>query len=182
MTKRLGELGPFNADDVARAATIVAQCAKRGWRLATAESCTGGLIAALLTEVGGASAVIECGFVTYSNEAKCLLLGVPVDTIGAHGAVSPETAGAMAAGALVRSRATCAVSVTGIAGPGGGSDRKPVGLVHFGLARAYADMTLVERRFGDIGRSAVRKAAVRQALSMFEQALSDAEHEAQAAP
>lgn len=150
--------------------------------IATAESCTGGLVAALLTEVAGASAVIDRGFVTYSNEAKTALLGVPPDLLAAHGAVSSETAGAMARGALGRSDAHCAVSITGIAGPGGGSDTKPVGLVHFGLALADGTLTLAERRFGDIGRSAVRQAAVRQVLTMIEAALLPGTAPAQAAP
>jgi len=117
-----------------RAETLLDRFRERGWMLATAESCTGGLIAACLTEISGSSDVVERGFVTYSNEAKSELLGVPAEAIRAHGAVSAEVAQAMAEGALAHSRAQVAVSVTGVAGPGGGSEEKPVGLVHFGLA------------------------------------------------
>ncbi len=135
-------------------------------RLATAESCTGGLIAAALTAVPGSSAVVERGFVTYSNEAKAESLGVPADLIARYGAVSAEVARAMAQGALAHSHAEIAVSVTGIAGPGGGSAEKPVGLVHFACARRGGTVRHVERRFGDIGREDVRTASVIQALDL----------------
>ena len=114
------------------AESLLEACRTRGLKLATAESCTGGLIAALLTEIPGSSDVVERGFVTYSNEAKSEELGVPADLIAAHGAVSEPVARAMAEGALAHSHADLAVSVTGVAGPGGGSAAKPVGLVHLG--------------------------------------------------
>lgn len=116
------------------AETLLAICRARGWRIVTAESCTGGLIAASLTAIAGSSDVVDRGFVTYSNDAKTEMLGVDAGLIDAVGAVSEEVARAMAQGALQRSDADLAVSVTGIAGPGGGSDTKPVGLVWFGLA------------------------------------------------
>lgn len=136
----------------------------RGWILATAESCTGGLIAAAITEVPGSSAVFDRGFVTYSNAAKVQMLGVPMDLIEAHGAVSEEVARAMAKGALQHSGAQIAVSVTGIAGPGG-SEHKPEGRVCFGIATADNCETWTEE-FGAIGRSAVRAATVAVALSL----------------
>lgn len=167
------EVSLFAADDLARAQALIRTCTSRGWRLATAESCTGGLVAALLTEVAGSSAVIDRGFVTYSNDAKVQLLGVSQEILDRHGAVSPETAREMARGAVARSRADCAVSITGIAGPGGGSDGKPVGLVHFGLAlRGDGTIRHVERRFGSTGRGQVRLAAMRQALTMIEEGLA----------
>lgn len=136
-----------------------------GMSLVTAESCTGGLIAGALTAVPGSSDIFHGGFVTYSNAAKTAMIGVPEDLIALHGAVSPEVARAMAEGARRAGRTDLAVSVTGVAGPGGGSVEKPVGLVHFGLASATATVH-VERRFGDIGRDAVRAASVRTALEM----------------
>lgn len=154
-----------------RAAALLKDYEARGWMIATAESCTGGLVAALLTDIAGSSAVVERGFVTYSNEAKTELVGVPADIIAAHGAVSEPVARAMAEGALVRSRAHVAVGITGIAGPGGGSAAKPVGLVHFGLARKGAPTEHLERRYGDLGREAVRRRAVEDALGLLEQAL-----------
>jgi len=137
---------------------------KRGWKLACAESCTGGLITAALTGVAGASDVVERGFVTYSNAAKIEMLGVRPATLDAHGAVSEAVAAEMAAGALERSQAQIAVSVTGIAGPGG-SEHKPEGRVCFGLAAG--DLVLTEtREFGARGRAEVRAAAVQHALAM----------------
>ena len=121
----------------------------RGWRVATAESCTGGLVAGALTEIAGSSDVVDRGFVTYSNAAKTALLGVPAAMIEAHGAVSEATARAMAAGALAASEADVAVAITGVAGPGGGSAEKPVGLVWFGLASRQGVATRV-MRFGDL--------------------------------
>ncbi len=154
-----------------QAAAILAQYEARGLRLATAESCTGGLVAGALTEIAGSSAVVERGFVTYSNEAKTELLQVPTDLIAAFGAVSEPVARKMAEGALQNSRAEVAVAVTGIAGPGGGSAAKPVGLVHFGCARKGAPTSHVERRFGDIGRTPIRLAALAQAFTLLEEAL-----------
>lgn len=152
------------------AAALLARCRAAGLKLATAESCTGGLIAGALTEVAGSSDVVERGFVTYSNEAKSELLGVPPATVAAVGAVSAEVAQAMAEGALARSRADIAVAVTGVAGPGGGSPEKPVGLVWFALARRGRP-TRVERRLFAGDRSAVRRATVEHAFSLIGDAL-----------
>jgi nicotinamide-nucleotide amidase len=158
--------------DDAIAAAVLTLCRARGWRVATAESCTGGLIAAALTAVAGSSDVVEGGFVTYSNAAKTALLGVPAGLIERVGAVSPEVACAMAEGALARLPAThLAVSVTGIAGPGGATPGKPVGLVHFGLVRRGAPVeTRAEIFPGD--RTAIRRATVLRALAMLEAAAS----------
>ena len=122
-------------------------CLARELKIATAESCTGGLLAGALTENAGASNVFERGFVSYSNEAKQDMLGVPAKLIAAHGAVSAEVAEAMALGALAKSRAQIALAVTGIAGPGGGSAEKPVGLVHFALAQEERPVLLVRKHF-----------------------------------
>ena len=154
-------------DDIQQLAQqIVAASTARGLMLATAESCTGGLVASALTAVPGSSSALDRGFVTYSNEAKSQMLGVRQTTLMAHGAVSEETARAMAEGAVSNSRAEISVSVTGIAGPGGGSDEKPVGLVHF-ASQGPKGLTHVQKRFGDIGRDAIRMASVRTALSML---------------
>jgi len=150
---------------------VLADCQEQKVMLATAESCTGGLIAACLTEVAGSSAVVERGFVTYSNEAKRDLLGVPGDLIADMGAVSEPVARAMAEGAIANSRAQVAVSVTGVAGPGGGTPMKPVGLVHFGAAREGRSIRHEVHRFGDIGREQIRLKAVESALSLVRQLL-----------
>ena len=155
-----------------RAAALLDAYKAKGLKIATAESCTGGLVAALLTEISGSSAVVERGFVTYSNEAKTDLVGVPADLIAAHGAVSESVARAMAEGALAHSRADVTVGITGVAGPTGGTATKPVGLVHFGLARKGVATLHLERRFGDLGRETIRRRAVEDALSLLEQALS----------
>ena len=148
------------------AEALLAACRTKGVMLATAESCTGGLIAATLTAIAGSSDVVDRGFVTYSNEAKAEMIGVPMATIQAHGAVSEEVARAMADGALARSRAAIAVSVTGVAGPGGGSAEKPVGLVWFGLARRGVPATGTRRVFpGD--RAAIRAATVEHAFALI---------------
>jgi nicotinamide-nucleotide amidase len=136
-------------------------------RIATAESCTGGLVISALTEVAGSSDVVDRGFVTYSNAAKETMLGVPSTTLLAHGAVSRETAEAMARGALSHSPADLAVAVTGIAGPGGATPGKPVGLVYFAAARRNGPLILRERRFGEIGRAEIRQLAVIEALAML---------------
>jgi nicotinamide-nucleotide amidase len=149
------------------AAAIVAGCAAKGLTIATAESCTGGLVASALTEISGSSAVVDRGFVTYSNAAKTAMLGVPAALIERVGAVSEEVARAMAEGAIAHSRADLAVAITGVAGPTGGSPEKPVGLVHFAAARRGGATVHVERRFGDIGRSEVRLASVAVALTML---------------
>lgn len=157
---------------LARAEALVQAYAAAGLRVATAESCTGGLVAGLLTSVPGSSAVVERGFVTYSNEAKAEAIGVPAGLIAAQGAVSEPVARAMAEGALAHSRADVAVAITGIAGPGGGSDLKPVGLVHFGLAAKGRPVIHRERRYGDAGRAEIRRLAVVEALDLLEQALT----------
>jgi nicotinamide-nucleotide amidase len=156
----------FPDDIAALAQQVITEASARGLMIATAESCTGGLVAGALTAVAGSSAVVDRGFVTYSNEAKSDLVAVPADLIAIHGAVSEPVARAMAQGAVTRSRATISVAVTGIAGPGGGSDEKPVGLVHFAAA-GPAGVIHVERRFGDIGREAVRLESVRVALGLL---------------
>ena len=156
-----------------RAAGLIRSYEARGWTIAAAESCTGGLVAALLTEVPGSSAVVERGFVTYSNQAKAEMLGVPENLIAAHGAVSATVARAMAEGALQRSKADVAVAITGIAGPGGGTATKPIGLVHFGTAIKNRPTLHQERRYGDLGRATVRACAVEDALSLLEQALAE---------
>jgi nicotinamide-nucleotide amidase len=153
-----------------RAAALLEAYRAKGWRIATAESCTGGLVAGLLTEIAGSSDVVERGFVTYSNAAKTALLGVPGEVIADHGAVSAPVARAMAEGALGRSNAQAAVSVTGVAGPGGATATKPVGLVHFAVARG-AHTTALERRYGDLGRGIVREKAVEDALNLLAAAI-----------
>jgi nicotinamide-nucleotide amidase len=146
---------------------LIERCTEKRLTIATAESCTGGLVAGVLTEIAGSSAVVDRGLVTYSNAAKSALLGVPPDVINRHGAVSEPVARAMAEGALARSTATLVVAVTGIAGPGGGSDEKPVGLVHFAAAQRGGMLNHVRIVFPDEGRSSIRLASVRQALKML---------------
>jgi len=156
----------FSAHLRLRAAELLTRYRQRELTLVTAESCTGGLVAGLITEIPGSSDVFERGFVTYSNRAKTENLSVAPDLLARFGAVSAEVAAAMANGALRHSAASVALSVTGIAGPAGGSAEKPVGLVYFGYGRAGAIATL-ERRFGDIGRSEVRLASVETALDLL---------------
>lgn len=159
-------------DHLARAAVDVLAAAKRqGLLLATAESCTGGLVSACICEVPGCSAVLERGFVTYSNEAKVEMLGVQAGLIAEKGAVSEEVARAMAEGALTHSRADISVAITGIAGPDGGSAEKPVGLVHFAAARKGRPTIHEERRFGDVGRLEVQAKAVKTAFEMIRRML-----------
>ena len=153
-------------DLVNRAREVIDANRAAGRRIAVAESCTGGLVSAALTEIPGSSDVFEAGYVTYSNRAKVENLGVATDLIARFGAVSAEVAAAMADGALRHAAARVALSVTGIAGPDGGSAEKPVGLVYFGYGRAGTIATL-ERRFGDIGRSDVRLASVETALDLL---------------
>jgi nicotinamide-nucleotide amidase len=157
-------------DDAIRdtAARVLDACRTQGHKVATAESCTGGLVAGALTEIPGSSDVLDRGFVTYSDAAKQTMLGVPASVLERHGAVSRETADAMAAGALMMSNADLAVAITGIAGPGGGSAEKPVGLVHFAAAARDGRRLHREKRYGDVGRSAVRREAVAQALALLE--------------
>jgi nicotinamide-nucleotide amidase len=150
-----------------RASRLLDLYRRQGMRVAAAESCTGGLVAAALTAIAGSSDVFECSFVTYSNEAKQKLLGVPAVTLHRHGAVSGETAVAMAKGALKRSGADCAVSITGIAGPAGGSKQKPVGLVHFAAASRNGKVLSRRRLFGNIGRERVRELSALEALALL---------------
>lgn len=157
----------------ATARRVLDRCRARELRVATAESCTGGLVAAALTELAGSSDVVECGFVTYSNEAKRKILGVPGATLKRHGAVSSATAAAMAAGALKYSQADLSVAITGIAGPGGGSKQKPVGLVYFAAASRNGRHLARSRHYGKIGRSRVRLRSVIEALSMLEALAKD---------
>jgi len=148
------------------AETVLDLCRRRGWKVATAESCTGGMVAAHLTDIAGSSDVVERGFVTYSNQAKTDLLGVPAALIAQHGAVSEEVARAMAAGALSHAPVDLAVAITGIAGPGGGSADKPVGLVHFGAARKGAPVR-AERQIFSGDRDQVRALATQRALELL---------------
>lgn len=166
-------MGVYPADIEATSAAIIAAYRDRGWMIATAESCTGGLIVGALTEIAGSSAVVDRGFVTYTNQAKMDLIGVSAATLEVFGAVSKETALQMAHGALMRSGAEVAVAVTGIAGPGGGSAEKPVGLVHLALKTRSGLLDHREMRYGEIGRDQVRIATVRTALEMLSAAAQD---------
>lgn len=163
---RILEMTLFPSDFTARAAALIERCRRNGLTLATAESCTGGLIAGLLTSVSGSSDVLDCGFVTYSNGAKARMIGVPAELFARVGAVSEEVARAMAEGAMANSGADLAVAVTGIAGPGGGSALKPVGLVYCTVTRRGRPTRTRELRLGDIGRDAVRLETVRVAVEM----------------
>lgn len=154
------------SDLTALAADVIEAGRQAGLTVATAESCTGGLIAACLTAIPGSSAVVERGFVTYSNQAKTEMLGVPADLIERVGAVSAEVARAMAEGALARARADIAVSVTGIAGPDGGTPLKPVGLVHLAVARR-GHPTRDEAHVFAGDRAAVREATAARALALL---------------
>jgi nicotinamide-nucleotide amidase len=158
----------FDRKTVELATAVLDACRRRGWRVATAESCTGGLVAVALTAIPGASDVFDRSYVTYSNKAKMELLGVPEGTLAAHGAISGETALAMAKGAVARAGVDLAVSITGIAGPGGGSAEKPVGLVYLGLATAVASRS--ERHVFPGDRDVVRHAAMIRALEMLAEA------------
>jgi nicotinamide-nucleotide amidase len=151
----------------AAASAVLDAARARGLKIVTAESCTGGLVAGALTDIPGSSDVLDRGFVTYSNKAKQQMLGVSAAVLREHGAVSRETAEAMARGALGRAEADLAVAITGIAGPGGASADKPVGLVHFAAASRSGALTHKEMRYGDIGREQVRAKSVLQALAML---------------
>ncbi|PWL17845.1 damage-inducible protein CinA [Falsochrobactrum shanghaiense] len=151
---------------------VLEACRSRGLMIATAESCTGGLIAAALTDIAGSSDVVDRGFVTYSNEAKNQMIGVSAELIAEKGAVSKEVAIAMAEGALAHSRAGVSIAVTGIAGPGGGSAQKPVGLVHIASARTDHPTLHREYRFGEKTRSEIRHATVLAALDLTLEILS----------
>ena len=153
---------------VERARTLLDLCRTKGLTITAAESCTGGLLAATLTEIAGSSDVFERGFVTYSNEAKQAMLGVPAATLMQFGAVSRETAEAMAKGVLANAPVTLSASITGIAGPDGGTREKPVGLVHFAVAASRSGKLVHhEHHFGAIGRAQVRRASVMRALAML---------------
>jgi nicotinamide-nucleotide amidase len=152
---------------VSQAADLLDACRAKGELIATAESCTGGLVSATLTAVPGSSDAFDRGFVTYSNAAKSEMLGVPYWLIERHGAVSEDVARAMAGGALTHSNASLAVAVTGIAGPDGGTPEKPVGLVHFAAGRPDGPMHHERVVFGDLGRAEVRRRAVERVLSML---------------
>ena len=156
----------FDPETLALAEEVLVLCRARNWHLATAESLTGGLVAAALTAIAGSSDVVERAFVTYSNEAKMELLGVSADTIAAHGAVSAQTAAAMARGAVARAPIDLAVSITGIAGPGGGTPQKPVGLVYLGVAKKDGTAR-VERRIFPGNRAEIRSAALVLALELL---------------
>ena len=162
----------FPANLISEAERLLAAMRARSLKLATAESCTGGLIAALFTEIAGASDVFERGFVTDSNAAKIGQLGVGLELLLQHGAVSAPVAEAMAAGARRNSAAGIAISVTGIAGPSGGSEKKPVGLVYIGLAGPGTSVLSREFRFGDLGRPEIRRRSVEEALKMLSHALA----------
>jgi nicotinamide-nucleotide amidase len=154
-----------------RAAELVEWLKAQGLKATTVESCTGGLVAGAITSISGSSAVFEYGFVTYSNEAKTALVGVPADLFPQFGAVSEPVARAMADGALSRSGADIALSITGIAGPTGGTADKPVGMVCFGLAQKGMDTQTQTRQFGNPGRDEVRALSVDLALNWAIEAL-----------
>ena len=156
----------FDRETLALAAEVLAACRARSWRVATAESCTGGLVAAALTAIAGASDVVDRGFVTYSNKAKMALLGVLPATLEAHGAVSAETALEMAKGALARAGVDLAVSVTGVAGPSGGTLQKPVGFICFGIATAAGGRSEC-RVIAGADRTQIRDAATTYALQLL---------------
>lgn len=158
----------FDAEIEALAKSVIRLCADKRLTVATAESCTGGLVAGALTEISGSSSVVDRGFVTYSNAAKQAMIGVNGATLEAHGAVSRETALEMAQGILRFAPVSLAVAITGVAGPTGGTPQKPVGLVHFCAASRGGQLVPVERRFDPtLSRSAIRRASVIQALGML---------------
>lgn len=163
----------FDAKITELATEVLAACREAGLTIATVESCTGGLIAGALTAIPGSSDVVNGGLVTYSNAAKSALAGVPAELIEAHGAVSEPVARAMAEGGWMRLAANLAVAVTGVAGPGGGSVDKPVGLVHFACAQGHATVHR-ERRFGTLSRDEIRRLTVITALEMLREAARDA--------
>lgn len=162
----------FSPEITQAARQLIERLVKRKQMIATAESCTGGLIAAALTEIAGSSAAVHGGFVTYANRAKIDMIGVEEELIERWGAVSESVARAMAEGARETAEVEIAVAVTGIAGPGGGSADKPVGLVYLACATATGT-EVIERRFGDLGRQGVREATVRTALELVLESLED---------
>ena len=157
----------LDQDIVEAARNLLEICKRKNLLIATAESCTAGLVAGTLTETPGVSSILDRGYVTYSNEAKHEMLGVSRDILARHGAVSPQTAEAMVRGVLGRSRVHLAVSITGVAGPDGGSPEKPVGLVFFAGASRSGRLITSEQRYGEIGRDKVRKRSVLQAFRML---------------
>ena len=159
----------FDPETLALAEQVLAACRARNWHLATAESCTGGLVAAALTAIADSSDVVERSFVAYSNEAKMELLGVAADTIAAHGAVSAQTCAAMARGAVARAPVDLGVSIVGVAGPGGGTPQKPVGLVYLGVARKDGTAR-IERRIFPGDRTEIRYTALLLALELLRDA------------
>ena len=162
----------FPKDLIEQASALLQSCRKAGVTVATAESCTGGLIVGCLTEIAGSSDVVDRGFVTYSNEAKNVMLDVPMRLIERHGAVSESVARTMAEGALAHSFAVLSVAVTGVAGPGGGTAEKPVGLVHLACTKRGGKTRHREERYGDLGRSAIREATIRTAMEMLMEQLA----------
>ena len=162
----------FNQTYLDQAAALLDGCRAKGLKIATVESCTGGLVVGLLTEIAGSSDVVERGFVTYSNQAKTQAVGVPEALIASHGAVSKEVACAMAEGGLRHSSADLCIALTGVAGPGGGSKEKPVGLVHLALAQHGKDTQHAECHFNPASRHSVRMAAVAKALLMLQSAIT----------
>jgi nicotinamide-nucleotide amidase len=159
----------FDDEITSAAVALLDHCKAKALTLATAESCTGGLVAAALSEISGSSLVLDRGFVTYSNEAKQQMLGVTLATIDVYGAVSKECAEEMAKGALAHAQVDLAVSITGIAGPTGAVPGKPIGLVYFCAASRSGRVIAHDRKFGDIGRSQVRRASLLQALAMLQE-------------
>ena len=157
----------FPKDLAEQASALLQSCRKAGVTVATAESCTGGLIAGCLTEIAGSSDVVDRGFITYSNEAKNVMLDVPMRLIERHGAVSEPVARTMAEGALTHSLAVLSVAVTGVAGPGGGTVGKPVGLVHLACAKRGGETRHRAEHYGDLGRSGIREATIRTAMEML---------------
>ena len=162
----------FPKDLAEQASALLQSCRKAGVKVATAESCTGGLIAGCLTEIAGSSDVVDRGFITYSNEAKNVMLDVPMRLIERHGAVSEPVARTMAEGALNHSLAVLSVAVTGVAGPGGGTVGKPVGLVHLACAKRGGETRHRAERYGDLGRSGIREATIRTAMEMLMEQLA----------
>ena len=162
----------FPKDLTEQATALLQSCRKAGVTVATAESCTGGLIAGCLTEIAGSSDVVDRGFITYSNEAKNVMLDVPMRLIERHGAVSEPVARTMAEGALTHSLAVLSVAVTGVAGPGGGTVGKPVGLVHLACAKRGGQTRHRAERYGDLGRSGIREATIRTAMEMLMEQLA----------
>ena len=163
----------YSAETLKQAEALLEACRLRGVTIATAESCTGGQVAGALTEISGSSDVVLGGFVTYSNEMKNVVLNVPLEALDKYGAVSSAVARTMADGALDISKATIAISITGIAGPTGGSANKPVGLVYFGLATTVGETNTKKMEYGALSRNEIREACVNTALQMLFDIVTD---------